>query len=200
MIDEYYGQPEDFIREYPKAVSREFCRGIIDYFEWCNVNNRTFTRGESPKLIKNDTSCTINPTTLWDINFTQDNLGGYLREFNNSFWDECWPSYVSEIDILRDIKNCTIFTYKVQKTIPSGGYHVWHSEHSEYYPRRFATYILYLNDVADGGETEFLYQQRRVVPSEGSLVIFPATFTHTHRGNPPLRGIKYVMTGWIEYA
>ena len=65
---------------------------------------------------------------------------------------------------------------------------------------RSGAYILYLNDVPEGGETEFLYQRLRVSPKEGTLVIFPASYTHTHRGNPPLRGSKYIMTGWIEFS
>lgn len=59
-------------------------------------------------------------------------------------------------------------------------------------------FIVYLNDVEGGGETEFLYLGRRVSPVQGRLVIFPAGYTHTHRGNPPLSGEKYILTGWIE--
>ena len=61
------------------------------------------------------------------------------------------------------------------------------------------TYILYLNDVEEGGETELLYQSMRFKPEAGTLLLFPAGFTHTHRGNPPLSGEKYIMTGWVEY-
>jgi hypothetical protein len=59
--------------------------------------------------------------------------------------------------------------------------------------------MLYLNDVEDGGETEFLYQRMRVKPKQGTLLIWPAGFTHTHRGNPPLSNNKYVITGWSEF-
>ena len=59
---------------------------------------------------------------------------------------------------------------------------------------------MYLNDVEEGGETEFLYQSRRVKPKRGRLAIWPAQFTHMHRGNPPLSGDKYVITGWVEYG
>jgi len=60
-------------------------------------------------------------------------------------------------------------------------------------------FILYLNDVADGGETEFLYYPRRIKPKTGKLVLFPGGYTHTHRGNPPLLGTKYILTGWVEF-
>jgi len=39
----------------------------------------------------------------------------------------------------------------------------------------------------------------RVKPKQGTLLIWPAAFTHTHRGNPPLSNVKYITTGWIEF-
>jgi len=60
--------------------------------------------------------------------------------------------------------------------------------------------MLYLNDVEEGGETEFLYQKMRVKPTKGTILIWPADWTHTHRGNPPLSGDKYIYTGWMEHT
>jgi hypothetical protein len=57
----------------------------------------------------------------------------------------------------------------------------------------------YLNDVADGGETEFLYQGRKIEARQGRLIIAPAGFTHTHKGHVPASGDKYVATSWILY-
>jgi len=195
-----YDAPEDFIRVYEKVFSRQFCKGVIDYFEWCFANNKTWSRTESTSLIKKDESCTLNPSNYWDISFSNEHLGGYIGEFNEIFWDNCYSSYTKEFDTLNHFENHTIYTYKVQKTVPSGGYHVWHCEHGNVqFSRRIAAYILYLNDIPEGGETEFLYQRKRISPTEGTLVIFPSGYTHTHRGNPPLRGTKYIMTGWIEF-
>ena len=64
---------------------------------------------------------------------------------------------------------------------------------------RIMAWMIYLNDVEDGGETEFLYQSMRVKPKQGTLVLWPAHFTHMHRGNPPLSGEKYIMTSWLEF-
>jgi hypothetical protein len=59
--------------------------------------------------------------------------------------------------------------------------------------------IGYLNDVEEGGETEFLYQGVRVKPKKGTIILCPAAFTHTHRGNPPLSGDKYIINTWVQY-
>lgn len=85
-----------------------------------------------------------------------------------------------------------------------GGYPYWHCEH---YPRdreaeslhRVLLWTLYLNDGFAGGETEFLFQQRRITPSTGALLIAPAAFTHTHRGNVPIGGDKFIATSWILF-
>jgi hypothetical protein len=85
-----------------------------------------------------------------------------------------------------------------------GGYPYWHCE---LFPRdahgetlhRHLLWTVYLNDGFDAGETEFLYQQRRIVPKTGSLLIAPAAFTHTHRGNRPDGGDKVIATSWILF-
>ena len=85
-----------------------------------------------------------------------------------------------------------------------GGYPYWHCE---LYPRdaqaetlhRHLLWTLYLNDDFTAGETEFLFQQRKVVPRAGRLLLAPAAFTHTHRGNRPQGGDKFIATSWILF-
>ena len=85
-----------------------------------------------------------------------------------------------------------------------GGYPYWHCE---LYPKdagaetlhRTLLWTIYLNEGFEAGETEFLYQQRRVRPATGSLLIAPAAFTHTHRGNRPRGGDKYIATSWVLF-
>jgi len=85
-----------------------------------------------------------------------------------------------------------------------GHYSYWHSETYPQLPKnnalhRVLLYIFYLNDVEEGGETEFYYQNLKVKPKKGSLVIAPCYFTHTHRGNIPLSNDKYILTSWLQF-
>ena len=85
-----------------------------------------------------------------------------------------------------------------------GGYHHWHSE---IYPRenncetlhRVLLFMYFLNDVERGGETEFYYQDTKVKPKKGTMVIAPAGFTHTHKGSVPETEDKYIVTSWILF-
>ena len=85
-----------------------------------------------------------------------------------------------------------------------GGYPYWHSE---VYPQskgsdalhRILLFMFYLNDVDEGGETEFYYQDVSIKPRKGTMVIAPAYFTHTHRGNVPISNDKYILTSWVQF-
>jgi hypothetical protein len=89
-------------------------------------------------------------------------------------------------------------------TANEGGYPYWHCE---LYPKdascdslhRVLLWTIYLNDSFGEGETEFLYQDKKIQPKTGSLLIAPSAFTHTHRGNQPKNGDKYIATSWILF-
>ncbi|WNG32412.1 2OG-Fe(II) oxygenase [Archangium minus] len=94
---------------------------------------------------------------------------------------------------------------QVQKYLKgSGGYPHWHSE---VFPKdasceplhRVLAFQFYLNDVSEGGETEFFYQEKKVESKAGRMLIFPSGFTHTHRGNVPRSGDKYIITSWVMF-
>lgn len=91
----------------------------------------------------------------------------------------------------------------MQRTDPGGGYHIWHGEQGNgEQAQRVLVYMLYLNDfdTEDGGETEFLYQRKRIRPQENVMLLWPAAYTHAHRGNMVLgHKSKYVVTGWFYY-
>jgi len=97
--------------------------------------------------------------------------------------------------------NLISYYSKLQKTkCGDAGYSVWHKEQTSGSAcNRALAWMIYLNDVDNGGETEFLYQQTKFSPKAGNLLMWPAGYTHPHRGNPPYSNDKYVLTGWFYY-
>ena len=84
----------------------------------------------------------------------------------------------------------------------NGGYYKWHTERSNGaspIASRHLAFMTYLNDVEDGGETEFYYQKLKVKPRKGLTLIWPVDWTHTHRGIPSLTEEKYIITGWFNF-
>ena len=115
----------------------------------------------------------------------------------------CYDEYTNKYSTLRDNGKIRATVMKMQRTGPGGGYHVWHGEQGPgANSNRVVTYMLYLNSIApeDGAETEFLHQKKRFNPTENTMVIWPAAYTHAHRGNPVLGEThKYIVTGWFYY-
>ena len=115
----------------------------------------------------------------------------------------CFESYVEKYSVLHDDALRASF-FKCQRTDPGQGYHIWHQEKGNSFESatRGLVYMVYLNSLEanEGGETEFLYLRERIQPVENTVIIWPAGFTHTHRGNMVLGdNSKYVVTGWFNY-
>lgn len=191
---------KDFIGIYENAYTKEECEYIIDFFKIYDKKGFAYDRIDKNNynilLSKNDTSLTV-------CNGTKTEFGEeIIKPFNERFWSFFYPIYVHKYPTIQNIKGQKLVDFKVQRTLLTEGYHIWHYEHNysnKISKNRIFAWILYLNDIRDGGETEFLYQSLRIKPKTGTFIIFPAYFTHTHRGNPPLSGEKYIATGWIEY-
>jgi hypothetical protein len=80
---------------------------------------------------------------------------------------------------------------------PEEGFFSLHNEQTDMYPYRMLAWMIYLNDAVSG--TEFPYQDRTVTPKTGRTVIWPAGWTHPHKGVTPNQGLKYIATGWFYY-
>jgi hypothetical protein len=190
---------ENFILQYDNLFSTQECQQFIDSF------NRMERAGFTISRQKEGTNSTVKKD---DQLFFSDMLSGMeldisdiapFRMFVEKYWNTVYPAYVEQYGVLNQMANMTVRLAKIQKTEIGGGYHVWHNEDdSPQNMRRVATFILYLNDVDEGGETEFLYYPKRVKAKTGRLILWPAGFTHTHRGNPPISNTKYIVTGWME--
>lgn len=171
---------------YENSLSPEICNHIIELSKEVELSPRTPEEGGN--LFKDDFSC-----HLWHLK------KDYSKEIKNILF-QCLNHYVEKYPVFKNYAPVVMTGYKFQTTLPSGGYHTWHPEMGSFSTRdRIAVWTIYLNDIKEGGETEFLHQSLRLPPKQGTISIFPASYTHLHRGNPPLSKEKHILTGWIEF-
>ena len=95
-------------------------------------------------------------------------------------------------------------SFNIQKYLPNEAYFLLHSENmgmvNGFAERRLIAWMLYLNDITDDGETEFPTQEIKFKPKTGSMLIWPAYWTHPHHGLPSQTEIKYIITGWFSFT
>jgi len=197
MKEEY----KEFIGIYDESVPVELCNGFVENYEEARKNRTIIdmTNPENelgifdhviPPIERKDEVVFVAP--LYSTTYPRPPVKAYF-----DFLTECFKSYVERYAITFDgpIYNDVFKIHKVRK---SEGYHVWHYENTG--PEnidRLMAYMTYLEVPKEGGETEFLHQSLRIDPVVGRTLIWPAGYTHMHRGNPPLEGEKMYITGWF---
>lgn len=188
------------IRDFIGVFDTDFdTTPLLNYFNRMKKLNKSLVRGIQNKgdVVKDEAVfVNVNDDMTDDMTFVPD--VGVASDYNYLV-GQCLKSYMGEYQVLSKLPSIQ-YTLNIQRTKKCEGYHNWHFEKMAV-PNtltRHLTTMVYLNDVEDGGETEFLYQSRRVKPRKGRVVIFPVQWTHTHRGNPPLSGDKIIATTWLH--
>ena len=191
----------DFIEIYDNSASQELCNELVRWFDFCSDKNFTYHNmplspadGKVELKLRSDEAIDI-PSPASVSSFSLPN------EVCNAYWevlDKCLKDYIEKYDL--DDLRLSSHTFKLHKVKEKQGYHLWHFENngSSTLIARMMAWMTYLKVPEEGGETEFLYQSKRIEPVVGRTLIWPAYFTHVHRGNPPLKGEKYYITGWFE--
>lgn len=192
---------KDFVGVFKDVVSDDYCNEVIDFFENVDGLGGVYCRQDTEKvssvikdnhIFHTDDKC---PPVVFHSMFR------LMQPFVKAC-DETYALYRKKYGLMEDFPPHRLSpTIQMQRVRPTQGYHVWHCENSCLaFSNRILVPILYLNDVEEGGETEFLYQSMRIPPKRGTLVLFPSGFTHTHRGNPPISGDKYFITSWLQFV
>lgn len=185
-------KPNSFVFEKHQALDAQFCQSVIERFEQ-NVQDhypgRIGQQANENTDIKRSTDLVVSGKSHWkDVDRALfKSLGLAIREFRQQF-----PYFSGSF---KDMG------YGLQRTAPGEFYH-WHIDGGSHeFSQRQLVAIWYLNDVeGPGGETEFLYQQIKIKPQAGKLVLFPPFWTHEHRGAVLQQGLKYIATTWVVFA
>ena len=192
MDKQYY--IDNHIGIFKNFMPNELRNDYMNYFNNCEKQGIVFPRKVDETFISDHALNTIMDAP--HVPMTYNN-----KPFIDLFFKEAYPLYVQKYSYLKKLATHNILEVKIQKTKVGEGFHFWHCENAEMKARnRILAFMVYLNDVTEGGETEFLYQKCRFKPEKNTLLIWPTQFTHVHRGNPPLSNDKYIITGWVEYG
>jgi hypothetical protein len=190
------------------SLSKEICYDIINYFE--NEETGKYegnTGGGLRKDIKDTLDFQIpakNKNNKQHWNKIRDllekelnnNVKNYVKKINNAITIN---EENSDLKYKVFDKFVSFETIQIQRYTKQKGRYIYHQDFlTEWETKKYRviTFLWYLNDVEEGGETEF-WGTYRVKPEAGKLLFFPATWTYPHRGIMPISNNKYIITGWI---
>ena len=186
---------DDFIHlEYLEDVS--ICDEIIE----CYKKADTHVKGHCGKGVDPSIKDSTDICLSVDYMLTHPVMNRYL-DMLEKVCETYKKKYIhcnEEMGNWRIVEQMNVQHYK-----PGQGFHRWHTERTGYNAKdlsRTLVYMTYLNDVNDGGETHFFYQDLKVKPRKGLTLIWPADWTHTHRGITSPTEEKYITTGWYSYT
>lgn len=186
-------KPHTFIFEQQGALTPAFCQDVITRFEAAQdeqYEGRIGQRAQQAQGVKRSTDLVVSgkPPHWQDVDRALFRSLGYaLKGFRETYAFFKGP--------FKDVG------YNLQRTLPGEYYH-WHIDSGSHeFSQRQLVAIWYLNDVkGPGGETEFRFQEVKIKPQLGKLILFPPFWTHEHRGVTLEQGVKYIATTWVVFA
>lgn len=177
-------------------IDTNLCDKIVDFF---NENKSLQSKGETVNGVdeakKKSIDIGINPKNLSKPEY--QNLKIYFDHLFN-----CYSDYRAQWPFLNEIfKKVDIGSFNIQMYSSGGHFSKLHSERTSIKTlHRLFAFMTYLNEDFDDGETFFEHYSLSVKPKKGKTLIWPAEWTHAHKGNMVNNGSKYIITGWLNIA
>lgn len=173
-------------------ISKDLCDELVDYFNYNKkyVIQGHFGGGQVDNSVKES----------FDLGIGANNLDTIIGEYRKAL-QVCLEKYLKKYEYANDCNFFTVReTYIIQKYPIGGGFKRWHFENTGNGESvsRHLVFMTYLNDVEDGG-TEFLFQKVKTKAEKGLTLIWPAAWTHTHRGIVSTTKEKMIITGWFNF-
>ena len=176
--------------------NNKLCSEIIEFFEDNKKLQKQGITGQGKNLkLKKTTDITINPNDLKNPKFKI--LEKYINELH-----KCYMDYQKQWPFLKTmLKKIDIPAFNIQKYSRGDHFAHLHSERTSLSTlHRLFAWMTYLNDVEDGGKTNFSHYGISIKPQTGKTLIWPAEWTHAHTGEILNDGKKYIITGWMHFS
>jgi|LauGreDrversion4_2_1035121.scaffolds.fasta_scaffold54737_6 hypothetical protein len=176
-------------------IDGQVCDDLISYFESSPNKSAGMTYNGTTPVLREDWKKSTDLSIVTDcgdtpfVKYTHE-LEKVVTEYKNLF------PVLGELDHWGVTERINI-----QRYLPNEGFFAWHSERqTSGVSKRLLVFNTYLNDVFDGGTTEWFHQKLSIQPQKGLTIIFPADWMYTHRGVTSQNDTKYIATGWISFV
>tara|TARA_B100001094_G_scaffold45736_1_gene40727 strand:- start:324 stop:941 length:618 start_codon:yes stop_codon:yes gene_type:complete len=184
---------KDYIKVYDNICDKETCNGIVDLFESQEEHHSYIDRLTRP--------------TFTEMNISQRYAAkdvawmGFQKEVQAMFV-EAVSTYMDELDIAPDFPAKYAFEeFRVKRyrhnSTDEFADHVDVGDYNS--ARRFLVCFLYLNDVEDGGTTDFPKLNHAITPKCARILVFPPNWMYRHAGRPVTKGTKYILGSYLHY-
>ena len=171
-------------------MSLKICDDIVDFFESVPNKKRVETKDSRPRFT--------------EFNFTRES--SLNEELHKTI---CQYLLAAVEDYRTEIKNFSVWAPKnlyfqhlrikryISEDKDEFDTHV--DVGSTKNAGRYLSFQWYLNDVSDGGETEFTELDFKIKPKKGALLMFPPVWMFPHKGNLLNSGKKYILSSYLLY-
>jgi 2OG-Fe(II) oxygenase superfamily len=196
---------EKYIYEYNSSIPDILCDEIISLYETEEGRYPGVTASGVNPLIKHTTDFVIPKSSpKWNEieQFLYKELSRHLKHYLDDITKSEYfsPEHNNGRDTTKNFlkgQQLQVDHFMVQKYKQNEGMYIYHDDYSvEYDKKRFRviTYLWYLNDVYEGGETEF-WGSYTIKPKKGKLILFPSFWCFPHRAKVPISSDKVIITG-----
>jgi len=179
----------DLIQVYENALEPEVCDFLIQFFDSQTQLHERIENDSRPNFTQ--INLTENCKIFRDVNLIHDTIIKDAFAYRDKYYEFVDKRVFPESHAFEQ--------FRIKKYNPGGtdmfNTHVDVQDYAS--ARRYLSYLWYLNDVDEGGKTVFT--KLTIQPKKGMLVMFPPLWMFPHKGEPPITGPKYILTGYLHY-
>jgi prolyl 4-hydroxylase len=181
----------DYIRVYDDVLAPDFCARMIAGFEEGIAIQTRNGRGVRAGLEQ-------SAWTELDVGRIADHAfqGFFLAQI-----DRFLDRYNADVKLVIPVPARPRTDRLILKRYRPGGEEAFqpHFDALDEVSNRYLVFLWYLNDVEQGGETEFCDLDIKVTPRTGRLLMFPPYWMYQHAGRPPISGDKYILSTYLMF-
>ncbi|TAN06062.1 MAG: 2OG-Fe(II) oxygenase [Rhodanobacteraceae bacterium] len=180
-----------YVQCFDGALEPEFCQRLLESFNRLARFHTRNGRGAMAR-IEESTWTELNVTKVADPSFEaffREQTVRYLAAYNERV------ALTLPIPARNRLENLRVKRYSVE----AGDRFQPHFDALDYCSNRYMVFLWYLNDVSEGGETEFCDLGLRIEARQGRLLMFPPYWMFQHAGLPPRSNDKYMISTYLLF-